>query len=512
MASSGTAALREMRRARRKQRGAGRDWIDASYEMWLRGFFVVVVIVVVPIVLTGDKLGAHSLAQFRDHAPGVASVVVAVMVWVALRAGAGGAPLAPEAADVMHVLLAPIPRARVLRPLAVHQLRTAVTAGAVIGTATGLAAAARLPSESAVWALAGLLAGGCLAAVFWGAVALTSARRLGPLPANGIGAVVTAGAVVDAVAHTWIAPTTWLAGLAVLPLHHLVPTLVVIVAIALTVIVPTGALVAIGGTSLEPLLQRSALTSQMRFAASMQDMRTVVLLHRQLAMEKLRSRPWLRLPAHRKIRHPVWRRGWHGYARWPLNRIARVVTLLAAATGLMYAARSTHLLILFAGLALFVAALDVIEPFGAELDHPTLLLTYGVSIRMLLLRNLAAPVAALVGLALVGAGTATGLAGAHTGLVFACAISAALAGVAGATLNVTLGPPTASQLTNVFVSPEIYGIALLVRQGLPPAIAIAGLAPIAVASAQGDATAVGVAIAVSAVSIAALLYAALRGV
>jgi hypothetical protein len=512
MASSGTAALREMRRARRRHRGAGRDWIDASYELWLRGFFAVVVIVIVPIVLTGDQLGAHSLAQFRDHAPGVASVIVALALWVALRAGAGGAPLAPEAPDVMYLLLAPIPRARVLRPLAAHQLRTAVTAGAVIGTATGLAAAARLPSESGVWALDGLLAGACLAAIFWGVVALGSARRLAPLAANGIGAVLTAGAGVDAVAHTWIAPTTWLSALALLPLHHLVPTIVAIVAITLAVVVPTGALVAIGGTSLEPLLQRSALTSQMRFAASMQDMRTVVLLHRQLAMEKSRSRPWLRLPARRRIRHPVWRRGWHGYARWPLNRIVRVVTLLAAATGLMYAARSTHLLIVFAGLALFVAALDIVEPFGAELDHPTLLLTYGVSIRMLLLRNLAAPVAALVGLALVGAGGVTAVGGSHTGLAFACAISAALASLAGATLNVTLGPPPASQMAMLVVSPEIYGIALLMRQGLPPAIAIAGLAPIAVASARGDAAAVGVALGVSSISIGALLYAALRGV
>jgi hypothetical protein len=127
---------------------------------------------------------------------------------------------------------------------------------------------------------------------------------------------------------------------------------VVIAAIAIAVAVPTVALVAIGGTSLEPLEQRSALTSQMRFAASMQDMRTVVLLHRQLAMEKSRRRPWLRLPARRSIRRPVWRRGWHGYARWPLDRVLRVVTLLAATAGLAYAARSTHLLIVFGGIAL----------------------------------------------------------------------------------------------------------------------------------------------------------------
>ena len=91
MANTGEAALREMRKARRKNRGAERDWIDASYELWLRAFFAVVLIVVIPIVLTGDELGVDAIAQFRDHAAGVASVIVALALWVALRAGAGGA-------------------------------------------------------------------------------------------------------------------------------------------------------------------------------------------------------------------------------------------------------------------------------------------------------------------------------------------------------------------------------------------------------------------------------------
>ena len=512
MTRSSDAVLHEMRVARRKNRGVDRDWIDTWYELWLRGFFAIVVIVVVPIVLTGDELTAHSLAQFRDHAAGVASVVVAVALWVALRAGASGAPLAPEGPDVIYLLLAPIPRARVLRPLAAHQLRTAVTAGVVVGAATGLAAAARLPSGPGAWALSGLVAGPCIAAVFWGAVAVGSARRLPMLLANGLGLALVAVAAIDATSHTWSAPTTWLAALALLPLHGLVPPLVVVAGIALAIVVPTVALVAIGGTSLEPLLQRSALTSQMRFAASLQDMRTVVLLHRQLAMEKARRRPWLRLPNRRKVRRPVWRRGWHGYLRWPLDRVVRVLALLGTAAALTFAARSTHLLIILAGAALFVAALDVIEPYASELDHPTSLLTYGVSIRMVLMRNLAAPVAALTGIALLGAATVTLTSSSHTALEFACAVSASLAALAGSTLNVTLGPPSASQMEGLLLSPDIYGMVLLVRQGLPPAVAIAGLAPVAVASASGDAAAIAVAVVVSAVSIGTLLYAALRGV
>jgi hypothetical protein len=511
MAATSNVVLREMRSARRKNRGAERDWIDAWYELWLRGFFAVVVIVVVPIILTGDELGPKSIAQFRDHAPGVASIIIALALWVALRAGAGGAPLAPEGPDVMYLLLAPIPRASVLRPLATSQLRTALTGGAVIGAATGLAAAARLPSGPGAWALSGLLAGPCIAAAFWGAVAFASAHRLRPLITNTIGLILVATAVADAFLHSWIAPTSWLGGLALLPLHGLVPPIVIGAGIAAAIVVPTLALVAIGGTSLEPLLHRSTLTSQLRFAASLQDMRTVVLLHRQLASEKSRSKPWLRLPARQTVRRPAWRRGWHGYLRWPLDRVVRVLALLAAAAVLTYVARSTHLLIIFAGLALFVAALDFVEPFGAELDHPTLLLTYGVSIRAVLLRNLVAPIVALTGLALVGAGVVTAISGEHLMLIVACAVSAALAALAGSALNVALGPPT-SELAMMVFSPDIYGMVLLFRQGIPPALAIGGLAPIAVATASGDAAAITVAVGVSAASVGVLLYSALRGV
>jgi hypothetical protein len=510
-ATADGALLHRMRAARRKNRGATRDWVDTSYELWVRGFFAVVVVVVVPIVLTGDELGPHGVMQFRDHAAGVASIIVAVAAWVALRAGTSGAPLAPESADVLYLLLAPIPRTQVLRPLAVQQARTAITAGAVVGAATGLAAAARLPSGPGAWALSGLLAGPCLAVVLWGTVAVASARRITPLVGNGVGLLLVAAAIVDATARTWIAPSTWIAALALLPLHGLVPPVVVVAGIVVAAVVPALAVVAIGGTSLEPLLRRSALTSQMRFAASLQDMRTVVLLHRQLAMEKPRRRPWLRLPARRTIRRPVWRRGWHGYARWPLDRVVRMFALFAVAGGLAYAARSTPLLIIGAGVALFVAALDVIEPFAAELDHPTALLTYGVSIRVLLLRNLAAPVAALVGITLVGAGTIAVIAGGHAALAIACAFSAALAALAGSALNVALGPPPmGSQMAMLL--PDVYGLVLLVRQGLPPALAISGLAPIAVAAADGDAPAIVVAVVVSALSIGALLYSALRGV
>jgi hypothetical protein len=44
--------------------------------------------------------------------------------------------------------------------------------------------------------------------------------------------------------------------------------------------------------------------------------------------------------------------------------------LSAAAVGVALLARSTPLLLAVGGIALFIAALDILEPFAAEIDHP----------------------------------------------------------------------------------------------------------------------------------------------
>ena len=50
----------------------------------------------------------------------------------------------------------------------------------------------------------------------------------------------------------------------------------------------------IGNLSIEAARRRAGLVAQLRFAVTLQDMRTVVLLRRQLAQEKPRNRPWIR--------------------------------------------------------------------------------------------------------------------------------------------------------------------------------------------------------------------------
>ncbi len=96
-----------------------------------------------------------------------------------------------------------------------------------------------------------------------------------------------------------------------------------------------------------------------------------MLLRRQLASERPRRRPWIRLGA-ASTRRPVWRRGWQSFLRWPLGRVVRVLAIAVAAGAATAAAWSgITLLFVLPGLLLMVAALDLVEPLAQETDHPT---------------------------------------------------------------------------------------------------------------------------------------------
>ena len=94
-------------------------------------------------------------------------------------------------------------------------------------------------------------------------------------------------------------------------------------------------------TSLDALARRSGLVAQLRFAVTMQDLRTVILLRRQLNQEQSRGRPWLRVPRTRH-EHAVWRRGWHSLLRMPATRIVRMAALAAAGRCVPGARRPRH--------------------------------------------------------------------------------------------------------------------------------------------------------------------------
>jgi len=74
---------------------------------------------------------------------------------------------------------------------------------------------------------------------------------------------------------------------------------------AVAIVLVLGGLMVVGATSLEAAERRSTLVGQLRFAATLQDLRTVVLLRRQLALELPRRRPWIRIRVKGTGRAPI---------------------------------------------------------------------------------------------------------------------------------------------------------------------------------------------------------------
>ncbi len=160
-----------------------------------------------------------------------------------------------------------------------------------------------------------------------------------------LGAGFLGWAVAD-IARYVPAPTTTLGSLSFWPLR--VEWVDLLGVLGVLVIVAFG-LSRLNGLSLEAAERRTALVGQLRFAVTVQDLRTVIVLRRQLAEDRPRSRPWFRLPG--RGRFTVWRRGWHGLLRFPAVRIARLVVLAAGAgIALSAAYHGTTPLIIVGGL------------------------------------------------------------------------------------------------------------------------------------------------------------------
>src|SRR4029453_3384560 len=171
-----------------------------------------------------------------------------------------------------------------------------------------------------------------------------------------------------------------------------------------------------------------------------------------------------------------------GVLRWPAARMGRLV-LLAVVAGL--ALRGvwegiTPLLIL-AGLALYVAGLDAVEPLAQEVDHPSRSQCFPVVRGRLQLRHLAVAVTTMLVVATVAAAAGLLIEPTASGALVAaaCIVPAALGGVGGAAFS-TLSDPLAAGGGDggwSLVAPETAGMVLAVRTARPPGLAIAGPLP-----------------------------------
>jgi hypothetical protein len=240
----------------------------------------------------------------------------------------------------------------------------------------------------------------------------------------------------------------------------------------------------IAGVSLEAAERRTALVGQLRFAVTLQDLRTVLVLRRQLAADLPRSRPWIRaVRAPGRARFPTWQRGWRGVFRWPAPRIVR---LLALATIAGFSLRGvwggTTPLMVPAGLALWIAALDAIEPLAQETDHPGRRDAYPVLEGELMVRHLAVPVIVMLVVTGIAAAIATvaGHSSVEASVMGITVVPLALAAAMGAAVSVLMGAPKAVDEL-LIASPEIAGTRTLLRTVFPPLVACLGTLPVLMA-------------------------------
>ena len=453
--------------------------------MYLLGIFGGGSILWISSSVKDGTVGAATVASVADRAPAVLGLLACLALLAGLRGGSQGGPIALEAADVVHVMLSPVDRRRALLRPATQRVRGAVFMGATAGAIVGQLAGRRMPGSLSSWAAGGALYGGTTALVWAGSALLAHTLRLPRWIATAAGVVVIAWQSL-AVARSIPGPADLVGSLGLWGWRQH-PTDLVAVGVALGAVIVGFTL--LRRISLEALARRSALVAQLRFAVTMQDLRTVILLRRQLNQEHARRHPWLRLrPAHNPgFNTTVWRRGWHGLLRFPGTRVVRLAAL-AGAIGVLQGAtvRGTTPAILGSALLGFVLGLEVMEPLSQEVDQPDYNDSYPVERGELMARHLAAPLVALVPLSLVTAAAAVLTLGASTRAVvpsLILALPTLLGGVSGGIVSIVRDAPdpSSSAKQQAFIPPEMAGFSTTLRLLWPLVVSTLGTSTVLLA-------------------------------
>jgi len=488
MSSDSRSALRELRRLRTRNRIGDSEWFDIAYRVYLFALVGLVLVVWASDAVEGIVSEDLSTELLLGRGPSVLGLLAVAAAAMGLRSGADGGPISIEPADVRHVLLAPLDRRFVLFQPASQRFRSVMFALALGAGVLGQLVGREVEGSRPAWAAACAAYGAMVGAWFVGAAIVAHAVRLPRWAATGIGAVLLAWQAV-ALWSTWndqlgdvaragpgdLVGSVALWGIRQRPLDVLaILAAVAVVAVALTVV---------GRLRLEALVRRGELVSQLRFAATAQDLRTVVLLRRQLRAEAPRPVPWggrsrthdragegprpvpTRVPA-RAGAVPVrsttltavaWRRGLASLRRLPFSRLARMVVL--GALGGVFASLTETTSPLYAlGLlaAVFLLGMEAIEPLSEEVDRPDLTDGLPLDRGALYLRHLIVPAITLAAVAMVGAATATVMDPPSAPAAFALAVPTALLGAIGPVVTTVLDAPLPLAVadTNVFGSPR----------------------------------------------------------
>jgi hypothetical protein len=476
--------VQELRRTRRRRRLGELEWFEIAYRVYLAALVGGGVVLWLSGLVSDEPATPEQVADVLRYGPSVLGAGVVLAVAVGLRSGSDGGPVSIEPPDVRHLLLAPIPRRAVLaRPVA-QRLRSMAFGGGLVGAVAGQLAARRLPGSGPAWAASGAVAGAAIGAAFVATAVLTHAARVPRWVATALAVALLA---LQALAATEVLPAGPGDTIGSLALWGMRQQAIDVAGVAVIGAASLAAVALAGRLRVEPLVRRGDLVSQLRFAVTMQDLRTVVLLRRQLRGEQPRATPWVRLRTSVRAgrARTVWRRDWRGLLRYPVSRLARMAAL-SVATGLAAVAvlRDTTPAIVGIGVALYLLGLDAVEPLSQEIDRPDHTDAVPIPRGWLLAHHLAAPALAVVPFAVLGAATVAVLEPDAWAGALALCVPVAWVGVAGAVISIVrdapdpLQPPLAQSAA---VPPEFAGFTSTLRLLYPLVVSTLAGVPVLVA-------------------------------
>jgi hypothetical protein len=522
------STLAELRTTRQRRRLGDTDWYDIAYRVYLFALVGLALVVWVSEAVDGVIGDGIDTADLLERGPSIIGLLVVAAFALGLRSGADGGPISIEVADIRHVLLAPISRRSVmLRPVG-QRLRAAAFALGLGGAVLGQLIATEVEGSRTSWAAACGIYGAIVGATFVSTAVLAHTLRIARWQATVLAAVAI-GWQAAVAWGIWNDETTGLARVAPgnlggrLALWGISQRAIDVVAVAVAVAMAAAALALGGRLRVEALARRGELVSQLRFAATVQDLRTVVQLRRQLRSESLRTRPWgqRRRPARPapsgssvgrtpstapSDAHPsalvVWRRDSRSLRRLPAARLIRIA-LLAVLGGVGAALTITQsplfgLLVLG---ALFFAGLESLEPLSQEIDRPDITDSIPIERGWIYVHHLGASAVFLVFVGLIGATAAVVVDPDLGAMAFAVAVPMVWAGALGPVVVTVLDAPTAPSPTTLlgtprdaetsFVPPEFAGFSTAIKTLLPVVISAVGTAPVFVARFADDPASVG---------------------
>ena len=467
-------ALRSTRRSRRL---GDVVWGDLAYRVYTTALASLVLVIFASGFVGDQELSPSSVAVVTADGPAWVGLFVASLMVLGLRSGLRSGPIALEGADVHHLLLAPVDRSAALRRPVAGMVGYGAAGAALLGALVGALCAQRLPGSSSSWLMSGALFGLTCATLTLGTGLVTASRRVRRPILDVVLAALWLWSLLDVLDVAPEAPLSFVGSMLLWPLE-MTPVAAAGTVLGIVLVVLGAAVV--GGLSIEAARRRTQLVGQLRFAVTQQDLRSVMLLRRQLAAERPRNRPRIRRLPRFIGRFPVFAHDLQSLLRWPTVRIVRVLVLcIGAALALRGVWDGTTPLVLLAGIAGYVAALDAIEPLAQEIDHPTMLRSYPVAQGMILVRHLVAPVLALFASGAVALAVAWAI-GPSTEVLTVGAItlvSATVASVAGAAVSV-VSEAVLDQSGEAMMPPEVAGPRVVIRTLWPPLIAVIGTLPV----------------------------------